>query len=902
MNRTSIRISLLLSSMLFTLIFLIRFVEGLQAMTSQNEPLSADYDGGLSFVSSQDGFMRSLGFVAGLHDFNGDDYLDVMFIGAYTGHINLWLNDGSGGLIDTHSYVHYEVIGQPRQVEDVDNDGDLDFLIVEYSSLNPGLEGTIYVYENNGNGYFAERAGRVPVGAIIGETSGDFDNDGDADFLISNSVTETRLFINEGHGNFSDGGLAFGGEVSDFYTFIVDVDNDLDLDLINYGLDNGGVWLNNGSGHFVTQTQSFEAFEEVYQAAPPTGGDFDKDGDTDFVAGDGSATWFMLNQGDGTFITGTQLMPSGQWASFHEAVDLDMDNDLDLVTVNFDDWHSKIWLNDGLGNFALGLTLTTGKPLQIWSGDLDNDGDPDLIVPSIMPWQPDIHPGDGRSIWLNNEVVVAIDSPIIKLVNPHLPDLNHQVWLQASALQGNDVEAIWNVGDCGIYRGLVITTCHLTSGIQTATVTMSNELGTVTATVSFEIAPELDADATITVLPNTHRAGELAVFSLDVSGGTQEKLYFGDGQRHYSPFPTATHIYSRPGTYDVVLAVRDEGFVREYFTKTIQILPELVSPPDFVSTREDMQGYGGWTVHPADYDGDGTVDILVSGAMSTFLNVLLNPDGSALFSDTHQFLEHPAAWDSAVGDVDGDFDLDLVLTGPTPNLFLNNGEGYFYPAAVQLPGNAQIVRLADLDGDLDLDLIYAYEGDSPGQIYWNDGAGQFITDVNNLAIPFSYDLALGHLNDDDALDMVVAGESTTIWLNDGAGSFTLQTQTLSSTYNLKIADIDGDLVNDIVLLAHLTLGGSPDERVQLWHNDGTGSFSLLNAFGSYGGGEQFYDFAIGDLDGNGLVDLAIPVPDSMDGDHVDILFNQGAGEFVLGRQIPTGAVFDLALSDLDGDD
>src|SRR4029079_68415 len=101
----------------------------------------------------------------------------------------------------------------------------------------------------------------------------------------------------------------------------------------------------------------------------------------------------------------------------------------------------------------------------------------------------------------------------------------------------------------------------------------------------------------------------------------------------------------------------------------------------------------------------------------------------------------------AIGDVDGDGDLDLYAPGSwgeTDALFINAGRGTFTDEAAQrlpagLASRAGATRFGDVDGDSDLDLVVTDWGEAPpastgtAKLYLNDGAGRFTAASDRLA-------------------------------------------------------------------------------------------------------------------------------------------------------------------------
>ena len=210
----------------------------------------------------------------------------------------------------------------------------------------------------------------------------------------------------------------------------------------------------------------------------------------------------------------------------------------------------------------------------------------------------------------------------------------------------------------------------------------------------------------------------------------------------------------------------------------------------------------------------------------------------------------------AIGDVDGDGDLDVFMgtdIGPSRDvLLLNDGRGFFEDDSVRRlpPKEADVftrgAQLADLDNDGDLDLVIALARRDPGtgrvsgernQIFINDGRGFFKdeTAVRMPGVPVteqddpSYSVVAGDINGDGALDFFVANNLNRpdrLWTNDGRGIFSDQStflpptaETLSSA-SADMGDIDGDGDLDIVVGVGVAREGVP----HIFINDGSGRF------------------------------------------------------------------------------
>lgn len=293
---------------------------------------------------------------------------------------------------------------------------------------------------------------------------------------------------------------------------------------------------------------------------------------------------------------------------------------------------------------------------------------------------------------------------------------------------------------------------------------------------------------------------------------------------------------------------------------------------------------GTQSVALGDVDGDEDLDMVTGNAPSqgTSTNRIYLNDGAGAFGDSGQALggEGEFTYAVALGDIDKDGDLDLVVGNlATPNqVFINDGAGVFTDSGQALGGaNAtQALALGDIDGDGDLDLIEGNGGavgEHPNHVYVNDGTGTFTDNGQSLGVSITLDVALGDIDGDGDLDLATGNASALgnrIYTNDGTGIFTDSSQNLTgniNTWSIDLRDVDDD--GDLDFIS----GNNSDTTV--WVNDGAGTFAhsgqiLTNV--------NTHAIALGDVDADGDLDLAVG--------------NGFTGEGSVGSRIYTGSLTD----------
>ena len=782
-----------------------------------------------------------------MEDVNNDGLLDIYVskVGQYKNlraHNQLYINKGNNVFEESASLYGLDFSGLSTQASffDYDNDGDLDVYLMNHSFHSQRSYGNINLrqladslagdrfYENllnQGEAKFTDVTSQSGIyssalGYGLAITTSDINNDGFIDIYIGNDFHENDyLYINQGDKTFKESSLEYLNHTSRFTmgVDIADLNNDQLLDIFSLdmmpfdhgiflksaGEDSDKVSLikkNFGFGDQyarntfqLNRDNSF--FSEVALMSNTYATDWSWSALIQDYDNDGLSDIFVTN---GIFKRPNDLnyinyLSNIDFAKYDQTKQNEIEQKLieEMPTLRIP---NVVFRNKGnleFERFSAESGLTPSYSNGAAYGDLDNDGDLDLVVNNI----------DQNAFLLENKSAPMPENHFITIALKGEGAFQNPAGAKVSVYaQGKSY-----LKELSVVRGFQSSSTHrLHFGLGKAQKIDSVSVQWLDGKVQTEIGLDINQQHTI---PRRQDLKSIV---------RQDHI----GIKPFETFPF-THMENSYLDYE-----------REI------LMPEKLSAE-------------GPALAKADFNGDGLDDLYIGGAKYQSPALFLQQKDGSYVEDKNSEFNKDILYedvDAVAFDIENDGDLDLYVMSGGNNaaegdanledrIYLNDGNAHFSRLKASLiKTNGGSVSAGDFDGDGFADLFIGNRsmpggyGLSPySYILKNNGKGEY-TVVQQSRLGMVTDSQWADMNNDGLLDLVIVGDwmPVTILINKGDSTFedatvSMGLQNTQGMWNtITVVDLDQNGYNDI-LAGNAGLNfkwkASADKPVKLYLDD-----------------------------------------------------------------------------------
>ena len=836
-------------------------------------------------------------------DLDGDGKLDLAVSNNSASTISIFRNTSTSGSITTSSFaakVDFSVGSNPRGIalNDIDGDGKLDIAVANKTG------NTVSVLYNTST------SGSITSGSFAAQITfsssspneivfSDLDGDGKAEMLVANGASNiTSVYLNTASrgsitsssfataATYTTGSFAEGAATGD-----IDGDGKQDMVIVNSSSNTVSLFRNTST----LGSLGFAAKVDFTTGTTPSSvklGDIDGDNKVDLIIPNNSSSTisvFRNTATSGTISSGSLAakvdFSVGSYPALVSVGDIDGDGRMDMVSPN----------NGSATVSVIKYNGTASITTQPQSANMCIGGASSFTVVGAgsgtltYQWYK-----NGSSISGATSATFSISSCVIGDTGSYYVQVRDSLLCTASSnavtLSNFCLVTInsFTPTSAAVGASVVITGINFSATAANNTVYFGGVKATVTAasTTSLTVTVPVGASyAPITVYVNNLMDQSARPFNVIFAGGAgissstyQAKVDFSSGT---SPYYTMLADIDGDGKLDMIAANQSSSTISLYRNTSTS---GSVTSTSFGTKVDFTTGSNPRNIAIGDLDGDGKLDIAVTNVSSSSISVFRNTSTSGSITTGSlaakvDFTVGTTPVGIAFGDLDGDGKLDIatgnVSTSNISVLYNTSSSGSITTSSFAshvtfaTGSSPYCISIADLDGDGKAEIASANYGANTISVLLNTttrgniSTSSFAAGVAYTAGSNPSGITTGDIDGDGKQDIIVSnvGASSVSLLRNTSTTGSLGFATKvdftvgSSPYYVSVGDLDGDNKIDIVSPNY---GSSTVSLLRNTATSGTITSSSLATKVDYTVTSGAMGTAIGDIDGDGRMDLAVP--------------------------------------------
>ena len=765
-------------------------------------------------------------------------------------------------------------------------------------------------------------------------STGDLDGDGKIDLAVANASSNTvSVFRNTS----SSSTVSFAAKL-DFTTgntpvsvSICDLNGDFRLDLVvaNTNSNTVSVFRNSGGSGRI----SFDTKVDFTTGTNPSSvstGDFNGDGKLDLAIsnrGSNSVSVFRntISSSGGTISFAAKVdYSTGINPQSVSTGDLDGDGKTDIAIANYGSDSVSVFSNtsnSGTISFAAKVDFITGtNPNSISIGDLDVDGKLDLAIVNATSSSVSVFRNTSSSgtISFANKVDFTLFGPISvsigNLDGDSKPDL-------AASSSSGFVYVFRNTSSSGTisFATRVDFTTEESRGISIGDLDGDGKQDIAFTNATYDrvsVIINLDGICFPTITSFSPTSGPIGT-TVIITGTkfnttpANNIVYFGATKATVtaSTETSLTVIVPMGARYQPITVTNITYGLTAYSSQSF--IPSfacggIINTNSFDAKVDFTAGTSPRSVSSGDFDGDGKTDVAVgntSNSVSVFRNT--SSSGTISFANKVDFTAVSESLSVVIDDFDGDGKLDLANT---ISVFRNTSSigTISFAAKVDFNTGGSAISAGDFDGDGKTDLAITNDSANTISVFRNTSSSGTISFAAKVDFTTGgRSISIGDFDGDGKTDLAVTNYSAntiSVFRNTSSSGGTISFAakvdfTTGGTLprSISIGDLDGDGMLD------LAIANGGYATVSVFRNTGRpGTISFASKV-DFLSGETTYSISIVDLDGDGKLDLAVANSNST----VSVFKNtasRGTISFATKVDFTTGSLpMSISNGDFDGD-